>query len=124
MQRRLFTADVFTDRIFGGNPLAVVPDGTGIDAATMQRVAREMNLSETVFVLPPDSPAHTRKLRIFTPTAEIPFAGHPTLGTAFVLATIGENLNWIGRSLYLSWWCCFLPIVVLKTGYSNRCHAF
>lgn len=90
MQLHFHTADVFTDRTFGGNPVAVVRDGSGLDAATMQRVAREMNLSETVFVLPPRLPEHTRRLRIFTPAAEVPFAGHPTLGTAFVLASIGE----------------------------------
>lgn len=89
MRRKLFTADVFTNRVFGGNPLAVVPDGTGIDAATMQCVAREMNLSETVFVLPAETPQGTRRVRIFTPQQEVPFAGHPTLGTAFVLTATG-----------------------------------
>lgn len=87
---QFFTADVFTDRAFGGNPLAVFSDGQGLTDALMQRVARELNLSETVFVLPPDDPANTRRLRIFTPATELPFAGHPTVGTAFVLAMIGE----------------------------------
>ncbi len=90
MRHRFLTADVFTDRIFGGNPLAVFPDAGGIADDRMQRVARELNLSETVFVLPPEDPAHTRRLRIFTPASEVPFAGHPTVGTAFVLASIGE----------------------------------
>lgn len=90
MQYRFHTADVFTDRIFGGNPLAVFPDGQGLSTEQMQAVAREFNLSETVFVLPPEDPAHTRRLRIFTPTAELPFAGHPTVGTAHVLAATGE----------------------------------
>ena len=90
MRHRFLTADVFTDRIFGGNPLAVFPDARGIADDRMQRVARELNLSETVFVLPPEDPAHTRCLRIFTPASEVPFAGHPTVGTAFVLASIGE----------------------------------
>jgi trans-2,3-dihydro-3-hydroxyanthranilate isomerase len=90
MRHRFITADVFTDRIFGGNPLAVLPDARGLDAAQMQRIAREFNLSETVFVLPPEDPAHTRRLRIFTPAQEIPFAGHPTVGSAVVLAAIGE----------------------------------
>jgi trans-2,3-dihydro-3-hydroxyanthranilate isomerase len=90
MKRRFLTADVFTDRAFGGNQLAVFPDGTSLSSATMQRVAREFNFSETVFVLPPASSGHTRQLRIFTPGMEIPFAGHPTIGTAFVLASIGE----------------------------------
>ena len=83
------TSDVFTDRIFGGNPLAVFPDGRGLDDATMQRIARELNLSETVFVLPPETAAQTRRLRIFTPSMELPFAGHPTIGTAIILAETG-----------------------------------
>ncbi|MDQ3697454.1 MAG: PhzF family phenazine biosynthesis protein [Gemmatimonadota bacterium] len=90
MKLRFLTADVFTDRRFGGNPLAVFPDARGISGDRMQAIARELNLSETVFVLPPDDPAHTRRLRIFTPASEIPFAGHPTVGTAFVLASLGE----------------------------------
>ena len=87
---RYHLLDVFTDRPFGGNQLAVFPDGQGLDAATMQLVARELNLSETVFVLPPENPAHTRKVRIFTPGREMPFAGHPTLGTAHCLVATGE----------------------------------
>ncbi|HEY9421645.1 MAG TPA: PhzF family phenazine biosynthesis protein [Thermoanaerobaculia bacterium] len=90
MRYRFLTADVFTDRPFGGNPLAVFPDGRGLSDDTMQRVAREMSLSETVFVLPPDASGHTRRLRIFTPAVELPFAGHPTVGTAIALAAIGE----------------------------------
>jgi trans-2,3-dihydro-3-hydroxyanthranilate isomerase len=90
MRHRYLTADVFTDRIFGGNQLAVFPDGKGLTSEQMQSTAREFNFSETVFVLPPDSPAHARRLRIFTPGAELPFAGHPTIGTAFILASIGE----------------------------------
>jgi len=89
MRYRFVTADVFTDRIFGGNPLAVLPDARGLADRQMQAVAREFNLSETVFVLPPDDPAHTRKLRIFTPAQEVPFAGHPTVGSALVLAATG-----------------------------------
>ncbi|MBC7790986.1 MAG: PhzF family phenazine biosynthesis protein [Anaerolineae bacterium] len=89
--RLLFhTADIFTSRIFGGNPLAVFPDARGLDDARMLSIAREFNLSETVFVLPPESEANTRRLRIFTPAAELPFAGHPTVGAAYVLAAIGE----------------------------------
>jgi trans-2,3-dihydro-3-hydroxyanthranilate isomerase len=83
------TCDVFTDRLFGGNPLAVLTDARGLDAATMQAVAREFNYSETVFVLPPADPRHTARLRIFTPGGELPFAGHPTVGTAFALAAVG-----------------------------------
>src|SRR3989442_3332874 len=90
MRHRFLTADVFSDRIFGGNQLAVFPDGGGLATGQMQQVARESNFSETVFVLPPDQPEHARRLRIFTPGAEIPFAGHPTIGTAFVLASIGD----------------------------------
>lgn len=90
MRRRFFTADVFTNVRFGGNPLAVFPDASGLSDAQMQRIAQEFNLSETVFVLPPEHPGHTRRLRIFTPARELPFAGHPTIGAAFVLAAIGE----------------------------------
>ena len=79
------TADVFTESPFGGNPLAVIPDARGLDAAQMQAIAAEFNYSETTFVLPPQDPAHTARVRIFTPTDEIPFAGHPNVGTAFVL---------------------------------------
>src|SRR5262245_24749013 len=78
--------DVFTDRVFGGNPLAVFLDGAGVSDEEMQAIAREMNLSETVFLLPPSQPQHTARARIFTPAREIPFAGHPTIGTAWVLA--------------------------------------
>lgn len=81
-----FTADVFTDRRFGGNPLAVVMGGEALDSATMQAVAAEFNLSETTFVLPPADLANTARIRIFSRTAEMAFAGHPMVGTAFVLA--------------------------------------
>lgn len=90
MRYRFHTADVFTDRIFGGNPLAVITDARGLTGERMQSIAREFNLSETVFVLPPDDPRHTRRLRIFTPGRELPFAGHPTVGTAVVLVATGE----------------------------------
>lgn len=78
--------DVFTDRAFGGNPLAVVTNGRGVSDETMQAIAKEFNLSETTFVLPPDDPRHDWRVRIFTPANELPMAGHPTVGTAFVLA--------------------------------------
>lgn len=90
MRHRYHTLDVFTDRVFGGNPLAVFPDARGIPPARMQRAARELNLSETVFVLPPETAEGTRRLRIFTPGVELPFAGHPTVGTAILLALLGE----------------------------------
>jgi len=87
---QFYQADVFTDLPFGGNPVAVVPDGTGLGDRELQQIAREMNLSETVFVLPPTDPVAAIKIRIFTPTQEIPFAGHPILGTFYVLATLGR----------------------------------
>lgn len=82
--------DVFTDRPFGGNQLAVLPDARGLDAATMQRIAREFNFSESTFVLPPEDAANTRRVRIFTPFRELPFAGHPNIGTAIALVASGE----------------------------------
>jgi trans-2,3-dihydro-3-hydroxyanthranilate isomerase len=87
MQRRYITVDVFTDRAFGGNPLAVVLDAGGLSTAQMQAMACEFNYSETTFVLPPRDSAHDARVRIFTVRSEIPFAGHPNVGTAFVLAT-------------------------------------
>lgn len=82
--------DVFTETPFAGNPLAVIPDATGIAAPLLQKIAREFNFSETVFVYPPADPAHTARLRIFTPTQEVPFAGHPTIGTAIALRDLGR----------------------------------
>jgi len=90
MRYPFHTVDVFTEQPFGGNPLAVLPDARGLEAEQMQRVAREFNYSETTFVLPAELPDCDRRVRIFTPTTELPFAGHPTLGTAFVLALLGE----------------------------------
>lgn len=88
MRYRYFPCDVFTDTRFGGNPLAVLPEASGLSDRQMLQIAREFNLSETAFVFPPES-GHTRKVRIFTPAGELPFAGHPNVGTAFVLATTG-----------------------------------
>jgi len=88
MGYRYFICDVFTDTRFGGNQLAVLPEAHGLSARQMQQVAREFNFSESAFVLPPER-GHTRRVRIFTPTTEVPFAGHPNVGTAFVLATMG-----------------------------------
>ena len=90
MRARFYTLDVFTDRAFGGNPLAVFPDATKIPEAALQSIALELNLSETVFAYAPRDPKHTRRVRIFTPVTEIPFAGHPTVGCAFALAALGE----------------------------------
>ena len=86
MARRYIILDVFTDRPLAGNPLAVVLDAEGLDAVRMQAIAREFNLAETVFVLPPERPVHTARLRIFTPARELPFAGHPTVGAAVLFA--------------------------------------
>lgn len=85
-----FTVDVFTNSRFGGNQLAVFPDADGIDDATMLALAAELNYSETTFVLPPENPGNTAKVRIFNRKHEMPFAGHPNVGTAFVLAQIGR----------------------------------
>lgn len=83
--------DVFTDSAFGGNQLAVFPDAGGIDPARMQAIAREFNFSETTFVTPPADPAHTAQVRIFTPTSELQFAGHPIIGTALALRALGQQ---------------------------------
>jgi len=90
MKRAYVTVDVFTDRKFGGNPLAVVLDAEGLATAQMQAIAAEFNYAETTFVLPPRNAEHTAQVRIFTPKAELPFAGHPNIGTAFVLAHLGK----------------------------------
>ena len=87
--RTYHLVDVFTDRAFGGNPLAVFLDGTGMSDALMQAIAKEFNLSETTFVLPPQNSANDFRVRIFTPADELPMAGHPTVGTTFVLAHTG-----------------------------------
>src|SRR5688572_11443131 len=86
MQRQYAILDVFTDRPLAGNPLAVVLDADGLDDGQMQAIAREFNLSETVFVLPAEKAHHSAQIRIFTPNKELPFAGHPTVGTAVLLA--------------------------------------
>jgi trans-2,3-dihydro-3-hydroxyanthranilate isomerase len=86
VRRRYVTADVFTDRMFGGNPVAVVFDTADLSTAAMQSIAAEFNYSETTFVLPPRHTAHAANVRIFTPRTEIPFAGHPNIGTAFLMA--------------------------------------
>jgi trans-2,3-dihydro-3-hydroxyanthranilate isomerase len=88
MGRRFVTLDVFTDRRFAGNPLAVVLESEGLETAAMQAVAREFNHPETVFVLPSADASHRARLRIFTPARELPFAGHPTVGTAVLLGRI------------------------------------
>jgi len=90
------TVDVFTSERFVGNPLAIILDARGLTGEAMQKIATEFNYSETTFVLPPKNPDHTARVRIFTPTAEIPFAGHPNVGTAFAL---GQQREVFGRSL-------------------------
>ncbi len=85
MELRYILGDVFTDRPFGGNQLAVFPDASGLGESLMRQIAQEMNLSETVFVLPPENSQNARRVRIFTPGMELPFAGHPTIGTAALL---------------------------------------
>lgn len=91
------TVDVFTDRPFGGNPLAVFTDARGLSDAQMQALAAEINYSETTFVLPPDDPANDARVRIFHRTAEMPFAGHPNVGTACVLARHGRDRDGVLR---------------------------
>ena len=86
---RYFVYDVFTDTPFGGNQLAIVPEAGDLSEAQMQTIAREFNFSETSFVLPPEDPAHTARVRYFTPMRELPFAGHPTVGTAVMLSDLG-----------------------------------
>src|SRR5690349_9621462 len=91
MGLRFSLVDVFSDQPFGGNQLAVFPDAAQIAEGTMQQLAREFNFSETTFVLPPRDPSCTCQVRIFTPSRELPFAGHPTLGTAAVLASLRDG---------------------------------
>ena len=89
LKHQVRIVDVFTEKALAGNQLAVVLDGKDLSPKLMQRIARELNFSETTFILPPDDPAHAAKVRIFAPTVEMPFAGHPTIGTAWVLADEG-----------------------------------
>ncbi len=117
MQYEFLTVDVFTDRRFGGNPLAVLPNAEGLTAAQMQAIANEFNLSETTFVLPPKDPAHTAEVRIFTPYYEMPFAGHPNVGTGFVVATRGSIYGHaVGDLLLFEEKAGLVPIEVLRDG--------
>src|ERR1051326_1372320 len=119
MRLDFVTVDVFTDRLFGGNPLAVVLNGEGLSAAQMQAIAAEFNLSETTFVLPSNDPAHTAEVRIFTPKAELPFAGHPNVGTAFALARRGSAFGRaIGDPLLFEEKAGLVPLELLKDGIS------
>jgi trans-2,3-dihydro-3-hydroxyanthranilate isomerase len=117
MQFEFVTVDVFTDRRFGGNPLAVLPNAEGLTAAQMQAIASEFNLSETTFVLPPQDLAHTAEVRIFTPKAELPFAGHPNVGTAFVVARHGSVYGRIvGDPLVFEEKAGLVPVEALQDG--------
>jgi trans-2,3-dihydro-3-hydroxyanthranilate isomerase len=100
MRHRFFICDVFTDTRFGGNQLAVLPDAAGLSDHQMQQITRGFNFAETTFVLPPES-GHSRRVRIFTPACEVPFAGHPNVGTAAMLAAHGE-LGEFGESLQVT----------------------
>jgi len=106
---KYLTVDVFTNQRFGGNPLAVVPDARGLSAAQMQTLAREFNYSESTFVLPPEDSANDARVRIFTPVQEMPFAGHPNVGTAFVLSTLSATAP---RSLRFEEGAGLVPVTV------------
>ena len=110
------TLDVFTTTPFSGNPLAVVLGADGLSVAQMQRIAREFNLSETIFVQTPDDPAHEAKVRIFFPTAEIPFAGHPTVGCAILLATMAQGTGDFTTRIVLEEQAGLVPVVVTRVG--------
>jgi len=118
MRLNFITVDVFTDSQFGGNPLAVVVDADGLSSEQMQRIAAEFNLAETTFVLPPKAAEHTAYVRIFTPRAEMPFAGHPNVGTAFVLAKEGSCYGrpLTGQSLMFEEAAGLVRIELLKQG--------
>lgn len=116
MPRRYAVLDVFTDTPLAGNPLAVVFDAEGLDGAAMQAIARETNLSETVFVLPPSDARHRARLRIFTPGRELPFAGHPTVGTAIALALEDGDGGADARAFGLEEEVGIVPCVVEVTG--------
>jgi trans-2,3-dihydro-3-hydroxyanthranilate isomerase len=115
MKRRYVTVDVFTDRQFGGNPLAVVLDAQGLSTRAMQAIATEFNYAETTFVLPPADPTHTAYVRIFTPRQEIPFAGHPNVGTAFVVASLDPSLA-VSRRLVFEEKAGLVPVELLVEG--------
>lgn len=110
------TLDVFTETPFAGNPLAVVEGAEGLSTAQMQTLAREFNLSETVFVLPPDNPAHRARVRIFTPMDELPFAGHPTIGCAIHLACADHPAGDFACTLVLEEGAGPVPVQVTRRG--------
>jgi trans-2,3-dihydro-3-hydroxyanthranilate isomerase len=110
------TLDVFTTQPFTGNPLAVVLGADGLTTAQMQTIAREFNLSETIFVMAPRDPAHRAKVRIFFPTAEIPFAGHPTIGCAVLLASMDAGLGDFERHMALEEEAGLVPVTIWRKG--------
>jgi trans-2,3-dihydro-3-hydroxyanthranilate isomerase len=118
MKLNFVTVDVFTGTQFAGNPLGVVLNAQGLSDAQMQAVAAEFNLAETTFVLPPKDPAHTAEVRIFTPRYEMPFAGHPNVGTAFALARAGTSYGRPVRtdSVLFEEKAGIVPISLLKEG--------
>jgi trans-2,3-dihydro-3-hydroxyanthranilate isomerase len=121
MRYRFLICDVFTNQRFGGNQLAVLPEASGLSDADMQQVAREFNFSESTFVFP-STTGCTRQVRIFTPMAELPFAGHPNVGTAFVLATIGE-LGELGATTTVTFdeKAGRVPVKIHRQGAGFRC---
>src|SRR5947199_224391 len=118
MRLQFETVDVFTAERFSGNPLAAVLNAEGLSSERMQNIAAEFNLAETTFVLPPKDGAHTAEVRIFTPRAEMPFAGHPNIGTAFVLARAGASYGRtiVGDHLIFEETAGLVPITLLKDG--------
>jgi len=114
MRYRYYLCDVFTADRFGGNQLVVLPDARGLDDEHMLKIAREFNFSESTFVFPSEGAA-TRRVRIFTPTTEVPFAGHPNIGTAFTLATVGE-FGEIGSTatVYFEEWAGLVAVSILR----------
>jgi len=117
MRRCYVTADVFTSTLFEGNPVAVVLDAQGLSAQQMQSIAAEFAYSETTFVLPPRDPLNTAHVRIFTPSREIPFAGHPNIGTAFVLATraaMAENV--LPDTFFFEELAGTVPVTLIRNG--------
>lgn len=118
MKLHFVTVDVFTGTQFAGNPLGVVLDAEGLSGGQMQAIAAEFNLSETTFVLPPKDPAHTAQVRIFTPRYEMPFAGHPNVGTAFALARAGNSYGRAieGERVVFEEKAGLVPITILKDG--------
>src|SRR3954471_11786101 len=118
MRLQFETVDVFTQHQFSGNPLAVVLNAEGLTTGQMQSIAAEFNLAETTFVLPPKDAAHTAEVRIFTPRGEMPFAGHPNVGTAFVLARAGTSYGRAiaGDNVVFEERAGLVPIALLKSG--------